>query len=565
MGRVDEEEDWKAAEHRRHKERKRRKAEEENARKDAKEARKVRNEYQLRLEEFRTRQRKADEIREGLRPRNTKASGVASTISGIQADVVEPLKTMHSAIGEVPVGSAKADDELLIKLERNLSRLSLRGAPTAERLRDIEKLLERAEEVWLAARTQTDEATEAPVWSKPSPSRNREMSEIQKRIDDLRSTISEKEGAEKQRRKEDLALLKRLADSCLTEEAEAQLVLSAWEERCSKLKRTLREKSEGCARLACKQADHGLRVAVAEEGGRQIQAHIFTLESRRAPDHVFTELRNGVELAESKRSSLQQQQISLQEELSAHVRSLEVQEEDLEQCRARVKGRGESTARLTAEVTLLKRALAELANDLSARANGWRIQVEAKYEITQLWKNALANANDASAKSKTVTQRKGAFRQLCRRDHLSFLQTRFDENLAFLNGGNWDPRLSCQLTENFQFTRRSGETTAFSQRSSGERQRTIIALLFTITEALISHGTMQPMLLIIDEVTSFLDQNGSRGVFRFLKEFTNRHPAHKVVVITHADDPPPSVGTINVSADGPSRLRMYRAVTRDGR
>jgi predicted SnoaL-like aldol condensation-catalyzing enzyme len=67
------------------------------------------------------------------------------------------------------------------------------------------------------------------------------------------------------------------------------------------------------------------------------------------------------------------------------------------------------------------------------------------------------------------------------------------------------------------------------------------------------------------QILDHLDSDGRQSVFRFLKEFTKRHPIHRIFVISHISDPTACVGTVSVTVRGPTRMRRYSAIMADGK
>jgi chromosome segregation ATPase len=304
-----------------------------------------------------------------------------------------------------------------------------------------------------------------------------------------------------------------MTSSCASQEKEAADQLQRWEDRCAVLRHHIGSAKADLTKKAEEAAAYAVEVATEKADVANLLERLSLARDRMITADDLARLREQAEEAAGGLETLREKERSLREAEQEHTRDVGLLDRKAEVSRQRCASRSADIARLRADARHAEESLQRLTEDISTRQRETdRLEGESaalyrnlkseegKYEIRQLWRNALSTANDTSANSKAAKERKGAFRHLCRKENLAFLQTRFDKNLALLNGENWDNRLSCELSENYQFTTRDKESVAFNQRSSGEKQRTILGLLFTIAETLMTHGRMRPMLLICDEV-----------------------------------------------------------------
>ncbi len=179
------------------------------------------------------------------------------------------------------------------------------------------------------------------------------------------------------------------------------------------------------------------------------------------------------------------------------------------------------------------------------------------------WKDALTNVNDNLVTTRKVSHR-GLFRKMCRGEHLRFLQDRIEENMAILHGDNRNLHLACVLSEAFQ-VQQAGSSAKWNQRSSGERKKTILAILFAILDSMMTHGLFKPSFLTLDEVHDNLDAEGRRSVYRLLTAFRTRHPNHRIFVISHNESEMGNAdGTITVTPSILGDKRLYAAKTAAG-
>ncbi|KAJ3035624.1 hypothetical protein HDV00_003610 [Rhizophlyctis rosea] len=565
---------------------------EEGARTMVEKFRSEENEYRRLLDDFNARQHEAAKLQENLRqqserlaiPRiiekalyHAEASGNPKTIIGITEDVIQPLNEIHDAMGRSCAPASLPEQGLIDRLQENLNHITIQGPPTADKLYSIQEDVRYAEALWTAARGELDDDVEE-AGETATIQWDIELTGLGTHADGLRVRVSDIERRYRQERETEQGMLMSSLRSFSEEEDEGKQLLCAWEKEFRELRKSVRDSGTDRDHLAEHLAACSSKADAAEAQEWNLQELLRSAESRMVSDEEIRRLRNLAETIGRELADINGVFTSLRARLDENARLLHELDMDLENSRKRVAERREVIVRLKGEGDHARKLLHDLGDDIS-RGHSEKValteestrlsclleELQKKHCIRQIWKNALATTNDTSARSKANLQQKGSFRQLCRKEHLSFLQTRFDEVLALLNDGNRDPRLACKLSENFQFHPQDGQAVAFNQRSGGEKKRTILGLLFTIMETLVTHGSMRPMILMVDEVLEQIDEAGRTSVLRYLKHFTQEHRSHRVILITHLEVPVACAGTIQVTAEGRWRLRKYEAVAHDGR
>jgi len=547
--------------------------------------------YRARLKLFEETQREAEKISKVVRRRkerltlpkiidkanqHAQASKNEAIIKGIRDDVVEPLREMSATVGDVADAVTVDDEERLKHLTERLDTLCIGGDPTYAKLTELEEDVKCAEDAWsCAVKTSSDVATGAEA---ETSSLDGEVDTIDGRLEELRAAVDVTAARFQTERQREDAVLKATFLSRHGDRRTAAQILVEWEEREDSARRASQEAETVSGQLYLHMEACELKLVAAEGRVADLRDRLRAEEGRRPDEETLLRLRNQAEAGQQELDQLREQDEAARRDQSQASAAIVEAEEALVSLSGRALKRKETMGHLSADVFHARETLNCLVLEQERKQRDHETlqktrvevrklltQAEDEHEVRELWKNALASANDTtSAKAKTVLQQKGAFRRVCRKEHLSFLQSRFDENLALLNGGNWDTRLASTLTENFQFNKRDGDAIAFNQRSSGERQRTILALLFSILESLITHGNLRPMLLGLDEVVEHLDTDGRQSVYRFLKVFTSRHPTHLVLLVSHMDDSSTRVGTIRAVVEGPARKRKYIAMMANG-
>ena len=562
-----------------------------------KQLQKANKDCQARLESYRTRLQKfldargeVERIKESARCRSekiaipriidkallhAKASGNDATVAGITEDVVKPLRDLYKVVGDRGCNALGDDGEVESKMKELTDRVSglcIDGEPTDIVLEKLTEEARQVQERWQAAVNDISDASTQAVAT--ATSLDTEVDDIDLRLEGLRARVQAAGMRFQAEREKQASALKADFLAIHGRKRDAKRTLVAWEIRIEGTRGFLQDAEKHLASLSTRLSSCIMDSAAAESAVHNFQDRLRVEEERIPGEAMMVDLRNQEREAEQNLTDIRELDVAARNEqriISEDIRAAEVAMESLKR---QILARRETIVRLSADAGYIKKTQArslldlgvmrEKHEDLKTTYDGLRDELsrtETEHAVRKLWKNALASANDTvSTKSKTVMQQKGAFRRMCRKEHLSFLQSRFDENLASLNGGDYDPRLACTLTENFQFNKRNGESVAFSQRSSGEKQKTILGLLFAILESLITHGSMRPKLLVLDEVFEHLDPLNRGSVSHFLKDFTQRHPSHRVLIISHLEDGLSFTKTIRVTVSGPTRERRYTAV-----
>jgi DNA repair exonuclease SbcCD ATPase subunit len=483
--------------------------------------------YRARLKAFEEGQREADKFRELVRRRkermalpriidralfHAQSSGSEAIIKGIREDVVEPLREMSAAVGDL-TGSLTGDDEdRLDQLTEELKALRIGGDPTHAELVALEETAAGAQDAWRAALKASSDMSAATEVT--TSSLDAEVDMMDGRLEELRARVDAAASRFQTARQEEGGSLKATLLSRQGEKRDAAQAVAEWEVREEALRVALQEVEVLCTQLSARVASCKMELVAAEGTAADLRDRLRAANERRPAQEALLGLRKRAEGAGEELDVIRAQEDAARKDQSRATVEMDEAEGALASLKTRAMKRSETIGRLSADMSHAREALDRLVLERERkRGEHEELQkihdelrealshAEGEHDTRKLWKNALASANDtSSAKSKTVTQQKGAFRRLCRSAHLSFLQSRFDENLAALNGGHWDSRLASTLTENFQFNKRDGESVAFNQRSSGERQKTVLALLVAIVESLITHGSMRPMFLACDEV-----------------------------------------------------------------
>ena len=252
----------------------------------------------------------------------------------------------------------------------------------------------------------------------------------------------------------------------------------------------------------------------------------------------------------------------LTDEVAAAKTSVETRQNAIKEIEGRIRKRADKQRRLVerrgevlGQISQMRlrdielRDNIQLAEDAISQANVEMgdidkrgLELAVNVDMMAAWKDALTATNDNAVRKQSSTR--GVFRRLCRSEHLRFLQIRIEANLDVLLGS--DARMACVLSDAFQ-VQPTGASTKWSQRSSGERKKTILAILFAILDSMMTFGQFRPCLLTLDEVHDNLDIEGRNAVHRLIAAFKKDHPRHRIFIISHDDSSVVKVdGTITV-------------------
>ena len=78
-------------------------------------------------------------------------------------------------------------------------------------------------------------------------------------------------------------------------------------------------------------------------------------------------------------------------------------------------------------------------------------------------------------------------------------------------------------------------STNFDSRSSGEKKKTQLAVLFTIMDFMSDSCDFENRLLFVDEIYDSLDAHGRRVVEKWICEYTKRNPHLLTFIVTHME------------------------------
>lgn len=139
-------------------------------------------------------------------------------------------------------------------------------------------------------------------------------------------------------------------------------------------------------------------------------------------------------------------------------------------------------------------------------------------DILEYWKTNLGNTL------------RGKFRKFCVTRYVDILNAKLAENIALINTSN---HLRCKIDENLRIITTSSSGVSFNQRSSGERKKTQLALLFAIINFMMSNSAFQNRMLFVDEIFDFLDSSGRIVVEEWIEQFSTRHGNMQTFIVTH--------------------------------
>lgn len=168
--------------------------------------------------------------------------------------------------------------------------------------------------------------------------------------------------------------------------------------------------------------------------------------------------------------------------------------------------------------------------------------------IAQFWMDATNNVKG-----------KGGFRQFCQTKIVHLINSRLEQTLENLMDGN-STNLKCRLDEKLELVEDHRGALSFSQRSSGEKKKTSLAVVFTIMDLIIENSGFQTNLLFLDEIYDSIDEHGRIVVEKWISNYTLKKKNLKTFVITHTEINASgrSQGVIRVKKDR-TRGSIYRA------